>query len=212
VRTEELIRTLAADAPAAPPRSLAPQLVLAAVIAGVAWVAVMIAATPYGMPAQSAPHGWFWMKNAYSVVLALAGLAAVTRLARPGGRMGWAVWLAAAAIVWLLVMAIRETALAAPGQVAPLWLGQTWKVCATRIMLFSIPTFVATFWLLRRMAPTRPALTGAAAGFFAGAVGAATYGLYCQESAAAFVVAWYTLGIAICAAIGAGAGRWLLRW
>ena len=210
MRTEELIRTLAVDAPAAPPRPLAPRRGIAALIAAAVWVALMI--PKFGMPAQAAPQGWFWMKNAYSAVLAFAGLVAATRLARPGGRMGWAVWLALAAIACLAVMAARETMMAAPGQMAPLWLGFTWKVCTLRIMLFSIPTFVASFWFLRRMAPTRPAVAGAAAGFFAGAVGAATYGLYCQESAAAFVVAWYTSSIAICAAIGAGAGRFLLRW
>ena len=212
MKTEELIRTLAADAPPAATRALAPRLVAAAVVAGIAWVALMITVTPYGMPAQAAPHGWFWMKNAYSVVLAIAGLAAVTRLARPGGRMGWAAWLALAAIAFLAVMAMRETMMTPPSQVARLWLGSTWTVCAARIILFSLPTFAASLWFLRRMAPTRPAMAGAAAGFFAGAVGAATYGLYCQESAAAFVVAWYTLGVAICAGAGAVLGRWLLRW
>ncbi len=210
MRTEELVRTLAADAPPAPMRPLTPRLLIAVGIAVAAWLAVMI--PMYGMPAQAAPRGWFWMKNAYSLVLALAGLVAVTRLARPGGRMGWALWLALAAIAWLAMMAVHETMTAAPGQIAALWLGQTWTVCAVRIMVFSIPTFAAAFWFLRRMAPTRPTLAGAAAGFFAGAVGAAIYGLYCQESAAAFVVAWYTLGIAVCAAIGAGLGRSLLRW
>jgi hypothetical protein len=210
VRTEELIHTLAADAPAAPPQPLAPRLLIAVAIALALWLAVMI--PTYGMPAQAAPHGWFWMKNVYSVVLALAGLVAVTRLARPGGRVGWAPWLALAAVAVLAMMAMRETMMATPAQVAPLWLGSTWSVCAARIMLFSIPTFAASFWFLRRMAPTQPTLAGFAAGFFAGAVGAATYGLYCQESAAAFVVAWYTLGIVVCAAIGAGLGRWLLRW
>jgi hypothetical protein len=211
VRTEELVRTLAVDAPAAPMRPLAPRLLIAAAVCVAAWLAVMMI-RGYGMPAQAAPRGWFWMKNAYSLVLALAGLVAVTRLARPGGRMGWALWLALAAIAWLAMMAAHETMTAAPGQMAALWLGQTWTVCAARIMIFSIPTFAASFWFLRRMAPTRPGLAGAAAGFFAGAVGASTYGLYCQESAAAFVVAWYTLGIAVCAAIGAGLGRSLLRW
>jgi hypothetical protein len=210
VRTEDLVRTLAADAPAAPTRPLAPRLLIATAICVAAWLAVMI--PMYGMPAEAAPQGWFWMKNAYSAVLALAGLVAVTRLARPGGRMGWAPWLALAAIAWLAMMAAHETMTATQGQMAALWLGQTWTVCAVRIMVFSIPTFAASFWFLRRMAPTRPGLAGAAAGFFAGAVGAATYGLYCQESAAAFVVAWYSLGIAVCAGIGAGLGRWLLRW
>ena len=211
MRTDELVHTLAADARPAPPRPLAPRLLIAVAIALVVWLALMLL-DGYGMPAQAAPHGWFWMKNVYSVMLALAGLVAVTRLARPGGNLGWTVWLALAAVAVLAMMAMRETMLAPPGQRATLWLGSTWTVCGARIMLFSLPTFVASFWFLRRMAPTRPSLAGLAAGFFAGAVGAATYGLYCQESAAAFVVAWYTLGIAICAAIGAGLGRWLLRW
>jgi hypothetical protein len=210
VRTEELVHTLSADVAFVPERLLAPRLIGAVAIALLLWLAVMIPI--YGMPAQAAPQRWFWMKTAYSVALALAGLVAVTRLARPGGRMGWALWLALAAVAWLSMMAARETMAAPPGQMAALWLGQTWTVCAVRIVVFSVPTFAASFWFLRRMAPTRPVLAGAAAGFFAGAVGAATYGLYCQESAAAFVVAWYTLGIAVCAAIGAGLGRWLLRW
>jgi len=212
VRTDELIRTLAADAGAASTRPLAPRLVLAAGIAAVAWIAVMTMLTPYGMPASAAPHGWFWMKNAYSVALAIVGLAAVTQLARPGGRLGWTPWIVLAAIAVLAIMAMRETMMAAPGEVAPLWLGSTASVCVPRILIFSVPTFVASFWLLRGMAPTRPVLAGAAAGFFAGAAGAATYGLWCQESAAAFVVAWYTLGIGVCALIGAALGRWLLRW
>jgi len=91
-------------------------------------------------------------------------------------------------------------------------MGSTASVCAPRILIFAAPTFVASFWFLRRMAPTRPALAGAAAGFFAGAVGAATYGMWCQESAAAFVVLWYTLGIAVTAALGALVGRLALRW
>jgi hypothetical protein len=210
VRTDELIRTLAADAGAASPRPLGRRLVLAVALAVIVWLAIMI--PTFGMPATAAPHGWFWMKNAYSVVLAIVGLAAVTQLARPGGRLGWTPWLVPAAIAGLAIMAMRETMMAAPGEVAPLWLGSTASVCVPRILIFSVPTFVASFWLLRGMAPTRPVLAGAAAGFFAGAVGAATYGLWCQESAAAFVVAWYTLGIAVCALLGAGLGRGLLRW
>ena len=204
------MHTLAADAAAAPGRPLAPRLVVATALAVIAWLAVLIPI--YGMPAQAAPHGWFWMKNVYSVVLAMVGLVGVARLARPGGRVGWVAWIALAAVAVLAVMAMRETMRAPPGGALPLWLGQTWAICPVRILVVGAPVFAASFWLLRRMAPTRPALAGAAAGFFAGAMGAATYGLYCQESAAAFVVAWYTLGIVICAVIGAGLGRWLLRW
>ena len=128
MRTDELVHTLSADVAFVPERPLAPRLLIAVAIALVAWLALMI--PMYGMPATAAPHGWFWMKNVYSVVLALAGLVAVTRLARPGGRMGWAAWLALAAIAFLAVMAMRETMMAPPGQMARLWLGNTWTVCA----------------------------------------------------------------------------------
>ena len=210
MRTDDLVHTLAVDAAPVARRPLAPRLLLATAAAVIVWLAILIPI--YGMPAAAAPHHWFWMKNSYSLVLALVGLVAVARLARPGGRVGWVAWIALAAVASLAMMAMRETMRAAPAEIAPLWLGQTWAICPVRILVVGAPTFVAAFWLLRRMAPTRPALAGAAAGFFAGAMGAATYGLYCQESAAAFVVVWYTLGIVICAGIGAGFGRWLLRW
>jgi len=81
-----------------------------------------------------------------------------------------------------------------------------------RILIIAAPLYGAVLWVMRRTAPTRLATAGAAAGLFAGAVAAVIYGLYCQETAAAFVVAWYSLGIAACAALGALIGRYLLRW
>ena len=79
-------------------------------------------------------------------------------------------------------------------------------------MVLAAPVFLGVAWALRRLAPTRLAMAGAAAGLLAGAVGATVYGLYCEETAAAFVVTWYTLGIAVCATAGALLGPRLLRW
>jgi hypothetical protein len=134
------------------------------------------------------------------------------RLARPGARMGWAPWIVAAAVAWLAMLAMMEMRRTPPSGMSHLWLGWTWKICALRILALSTPVFVAVLWLLRRMAPTRLALAGAAAGLFAGGVGATVYGLYCEETAAAFVVVWYSLGMAACAALGAVIGPRLLRW
>jgi hypothetical protein len=210
MRTEDLIRTLAADAGAVRTRPFAPGLLVAALAGGAFWLAILV--WKFGAPAQSAYAGWFWMKAAYSVLLAVAGLMATVRLARPGGRVGAVAWLAIATLAWLLMMAGQETMSAGPGQMAHLWLGNTWRICPVRILILAAPVFAGALWMLRSAAPTRLALTGAAAGFFAGAVGAAVYGLYCQETAAAFVVTWYSLGIVACAALGALAGRFLLRW
>ena len=66
--------------------------------------------------------------------------------------------------------------------------------------------------VLRGRAPTRLGLGCAAGGLFAGGVAAAAYGLHCPETAALFVVTWYTLGIALSAALGALLGPWALRW
>jgi hypothetical protein len=109
-------------------------------------------------------------------------------------------------------MAGHETMRASPGAMPHLWLGDTWRVCPFRILALAAPIFAVVLWAMRRTAPTRPALAGAAAGLLAGAIGATVYGLYCEEASAAFVVAWYSLGIAACAAIGAAVGARLLRW
>jgi hypothetical protein len=65
---------------------------------------------------------------------------------------------------------------------------------------------------LRQAAPEHPAFAGAAAGLFAGAIGAACYATHCPDDSPLFVAAWYTLAIGFAAAIGAAAGRRLLRW
>ena len=210
MRTDELIRTLALDAGPVPARPVAPRLLAVALAGAVLWLALL--AVQFGPPARSANAGWFWMKAVYSLLLAAAGLMATVRLARPGGRIGAVIWLAVATVAWLLMMAGHETMNASPGQMAHLWLGETWRICPVRILIIAAPLYGAVLWVMRRTAPTRLATAGAAAGLFAGAVAAAIYGLYCQETAAAFVVAWYSLGIAACAALGALIGRYLLRW
>ncbi len=79
-------------------------------------------------------------------------------------------------------------------------------------MLLSVPVYLGLIWALRGLAPTRLALTGAAAGLAAGALAAVIYGLYCREWAAPFVFVWYSLGVGLSAAFGALVGTRLLRW
>jgi hypothetical protein len=65
---------------------------------------------------------------------------------------------------------------------------------------------------MRAFAPTRLALAGAAIGAFAGGVGAMAYAMYCPTDSVAFVTTWYTVAIAVCAALGALVGSKFLRW
>jgi hypothetical protein len=212
VKTADLVRLLAEDAAPARARTFAPRL-LAAAAAGAAISAIVLLLwlgfRPLAAAAATRP---FWMKAGYTLVLAACGLAVALRLGRPGGRVGLAVWVVAAAVAMLGMMAGHETMRAPAAQVPALWLGHTWAVCPVRIVALSTPVFALVLWAMRRMAPTRLRLAGAAAGLFAGAVGATVYGLYCEETTAAFVVVWYTLGVAACGALGALLGPRVLRW
>jgi hypothetical protein len=156
---------------------------------------------------------WFWMKAGYSLAWFVAGFLILRRLARPGVRPGLAgVAVGVVALAVLGAMAANAAMRTPADQQPALWLGQTWKMCSMRVLALSIPIFVALAVGLRRLAPTRLRLTGAAAGLLAGGVSASVYGLYCQESAAPFVAVWYSLGIFASALSGAFLGPRLLRW
>jgi hypothetical protein len=212
VKTQDLIALLAEDTTPTPRRAISPRLVGMALLGALASALLLIAwlgLRPM-RPAMHSPS--FWMKAAYTLLVAAAGMLTTARLSRPGGRLGAALGLAALAAAWLAVLATLETLRTPMPGMAHLWLGWSWYVCPFRILTLAAPVFVGVLWWLRGMAPTRLALAGAAAGLFAGGVGATVYGLYCEETAAAFVVVWYSLGMAACAALGAVIGARLLRW
>jgi hypothetical protein len=154
----------------------------------------------------------FWAKIALPLCLMIGSLWMSTRLARPGVRAGGSGWLIAApvAAVWLagalVLMAAPDDARLA------LVLGKTWRVCPFNIALLSVPGFVAVFWALKGLAPTRLALSGAAGGLLAGSTATLAYCLHCPEMGIAFWGAWYLLGMLVPTVIGALLGPRLLRW
>ena len=75
-----------------------------------------------------------------------------------------------------------------------------------------MPVYAGLLLALRQLAPTRLPLAGAAAGLVAGAVAATIYGFHCPETAAPFILVWYSLGIVLAAGLGSLIGRWALRW
>jgi hypothetical protein len=75
-----------------------------------------------------------------------------------------------------------------------------------------VPLLAALLWMLRGMAPTRPAMAGASAGLMAGAIAGLVYSLHCPETAYAFLAVWYVAGMALMTGVGALLGSRLLRW
>jgi hypothetical protein len=212
MRTADLIELLARDVRTTPPGVVNRRLFAALLAGGLvafAIVALGLRCQPLLLAAQ---QPWFWMKAAYTGMLTVAGAIIVRRLSVPGARVGVVPLAAALVIVVMLGLGAAQVLAAAPAGRLTIWLGRTWKVCSPLILLLALPIYAFLVIAIRRLAPTRLALTGAAAGFAAGALAATLYGLHCPEQAAAFVATWYTLGIAAATALGALAGIRLLRW
>jgi len=213
MRTDELIDALAAGLRPAPARLTQQRLGWTALAGGAAALSLVALWLGFRADLPEAVRGTtFWMKAAYATVLAAAGFLALERLARPAGS-AWRGLLLAGAAVLLLAAAGTAELLGAPQAARlPMWLGHSWRQCAIYILLLSGPMLVLTLLVVRRLAPTRLGLAGGAAGLLCGGVAATAYGLHCPETAFAFVATWYTLGMALSAALGATLGPWLLRW
>lgn len=67
-----------------------------------------------------------------------------------------------AAIAWFTLPADQRM---------PSLMGHSWRICAASIGLMALPVFAAALVALKGMAPTRPALAGAAAGRWPAASG-----------------------------------------
>jgi hypothetical protein len=212
MRTADLIELLARDARVTAPRAATRRLPAALAVGG----AVTLALVVLGLHCQAleavARQPWFWMKASYTGLLTLAAAVTVKRLSVPGTRPGAAPVVALLIILAMIALGAAQV-LAAPsaGRIG-LWLGHTWRVCSPLILLLALPIYGCEVLALRSLAPTRPAMAGAAAGLAAGALAATFYGLHCPEQAAAFVATWYTLGIAAATALGGVMGPRLLRW
>lgn len=213
MKTDDLIDSLVADLAPVRRGTVAARIALAAAAGGT--VALALVVTWLGLRpdlGEAAGGAMFWVKAAYAVIFGLAGFWASERLARPAGSGRGGLMLAAAAVTILLAVGLAGLIATPPGERMGLWLGGSWRRCPVNILLLSAPTLVLALLAMRRLAPTRLRLAGAAAGLFAGGVAATAYGLHCVETAPIFVATWYTVGMGLSAAAGALAGPWALRW
>lgn len=213
MKTDELIALLATGVepvdPAARARGVAAALAAGLAAAG-ALMAGLLGINPELMREIHLPQ--FWLRELFCSALGLGALVCVRRLAHPGARLGLA---PAALAAPILLMGLGGAAVlleAEPAHRLDLLMGHTARVCSALIALVSVPVFVAVIWTMRRYAPTRLRLSGAAAGFAAGGIGALVYTLHCPELAPPFLAVWYVLGMLVPTAAGALLGPRLLRW
>ena len=213
MKTDDLVSMLAASATPVPQGAAGRRLSGALLIAVPLSLVIMLLV--FGlrrdlMDVMERPM--FWVRLAFPICIAFGAYVMVERLARPGIRVRKA-WLGLAVPVLVIWAMAGYMLMSAPAEERPaLIMGQTWRTCTANIALVALPVFVAALAALKGLAPTRPALAGAAAGLMAGGAGAAIYALHCQELAAPFLAVWYVLGISVPAVLGALIGPRLLRW
>jgi hypothetical protein len=212
MNSEDLIAALSRDVPPVPRHALGRRVGLGMVV-GALMTLVLVGAMGFRPDLMRAMHGaTFWIKWAYTISLAICATAATLRLARPDGGVGGWLRLMIVPVLGLALIGVGELAHTPRADWLAMWLGASWKVCSRNVFALSVPIFAGLLWSFRRLAPTRLALAGMAAGMAAGAWGATLYCLHCPETSALFVLTWYTLGMAGAAALGALLGPRLLRW
>ncbi|GAM98395.1 extracytoplasmic function alternative sigma factor [alpha proteobacterium U9-1i] len=186
---------------------------LAATLLGGLLIAALIVVIALGvrddMAAARMPVMW---KSVFSAFAAAMVLPLALRLARPGRPLGWRI----AVVAIFVAAAILATVIALMGE-APqdrmdAWMGGGFPWCLVLVPVLAAPTAALLLWLIRGLAPTRLALTGAAIGAVSGGIGAMAYSMYCPVDSIAFVTTWYVAAIALCAALGGLIGSKFLRW
>ncbi len=211
MKTDDLIRTLAADAvgPRIGRTTLMLHLILSLAAAlGVVWVVLGFRA--------DLPASLVTPVSALRIVLTAGlGFAAVRLaigLSRPEGRDQARLWPLAvigAVALGLLVWAYATTP-AEARQMATV--GKTMVTCLVTIPLLSILPVASLLAMLRRGATTAPALAGFVAGLAGSGFAAAIYALHCTEDSPLFYVTWYGLAIMSVAVFSSAWGARLLRW
>jgi hypothetical protein len=212
MKTDDLIFTLASDSERrARPVGVWFVMALIAALPVSVWMFMMsLGLRKDAMTAMGNP--FFDLKFMVTIALALVAIAISLHLSRPEvslGRWGWMV----AVPLGLLGVGIAGD-LAVHGRTG--WstrlIGKNSIVCMTAIPLFSLPFLIASLVALRRGAPSRPAVAGAFAGLLSAGLGATLYASHCTDDSPLFVATWYTIAALIMAAIGAVAGRRVLKY
>jgi hypothetical protein len=210
MRTDDLIRALAEDAPLSERLEPALTLALAAGLAVAAALFVLFIGVRSDL-AQVAATPRFAGKLAVVATLAATAGGVAWREGRPGSESGWR-WSLLAPVLLLGGMVAAEL-VAVP---EPQWMGRlvghSAGACLLLIPLLSAPILAAVLAALRRGAPDHPGRAGAIAGLAAAGLAATLYATHCTDDSPLFVAVWYPAAAAIVATAGYFAGRRWLVW
>ncbi len=214
MRTGDLIHALTQDHAARPQPVPLRRTFFTAMAAGFG-VAVAAFALTLGVrpDVATAVDGWrFDFKFVMTITLAVTSARLVWRLARPAVDARSAE-LALLIGPLLLAGAVFYELWAVPQNGwLPRAIGENSLMCVVSISFLSLAPLAAAFYALRRGAPLRPGLAGAAAGLLASALAATLYAMHCPDDSPLFGAIWYTAAMGLVTLAGMIAGRRWLRW
>jgi hypothetical protein len=211
MKTDELIRTLAADTMQGPKlRSKLMVLLLPALAIAALALWLTLGFRPDLGSALLTP-----ISAARFVLAGVLGFTAchiALTLARPEGHMTARLWPLAAVAGAALGLVVWSFATTAQDARQMATVGKTIATCLVTIPLLSILPVGALLYTLRQGATTAPARAGFVAGLAGSGLSAAIYALHCTEDSPLFYVTWYGLAIATVALVSALMGARMLRW
>jgi len=212
MKTEQLIRTLAADNPHHG-RSVGLVLALSLLAAAPVSLALFMMTLGVRPDVMTAMHNPFFnLKFVITLALAISAIIVGLHLSRPEASMkGWG---------WLLLIPVGIVAAGIASEMMmpqrlPMMtrlVGHNSRPCMISITLLSLPLLAGALIGLRHGAPTRPALAGALAGLMSAGLGATLYASHCTDDSPLFVATWYPIATAAVTAVGALIGSRVLRF
>lgn len=212
MKTDDLIRALAADAPMRQ-MPLARAFALA-LLAGIAASATLFF-LKFGVRASatsSLSTIRFPLKFVITLALTLPAIWGVWRLSRPDGRLGM-IGLALLVAPALLAVSVASELLVVPPE---LWgvrlIGHNSSVCLQVVPLLAIAPLLASIAVLRYGAPTQPRLAAIVAGLAAAGVAMTLYAANCPDDSPLFVATWYSAATAIVVVVSLAATPRATRW
>ncbi|MEO0823519.1 MAG: NrsF family protein [Pseudomonadota bacterium] len=206
MRTDDLIRRLAADLPAGTPAAGRPRLGLGRTAAMALVLTVPLSALIYGLRADLGAGEAFGV--VFWAATAAAAVWAASRLARPEP----APLVALIGPLAALLCAVGLMAWLGRGEGVTVFRADHVAHCAEIIGLLSLPPFLWLSVVMRRGAPASPRAAGATIGLIAGAIAALAYTLNCPIGDALAALSAHTVSVLLVSALGAVVGPSVFSW
>jgi len=213
MKTDDLIKALAADAKSVEPpvaRTLAVAVAVGAVLSAIyfQWA--------YGIRDDFAWSMMHSVRFAFKILVTL-GVGVlfffmIRGLLRPDYQPGKQLWWLALAPVMLVAGILLEMMSVPTDEWHARMIGQNSFYCMTIIPLLSLAPFAAVLYALKSGAPANATIAGAVGGLLSAGIGAALYASHCPDDSPFFVATWYPVGIVLMTGLGALIGSRFLRW